>query len=594
MVLALFSFGCFVFNNELVDATLGIRYLSVFAILLLALIGLAKHFRLYIEQEFRWLDLFLFAFCLWEVISVLWATNTAQAFGASFRSVALFLAYLFLRVVLVNNSKWYKCLPELVSVVSSVYLMFVWVQLLQLNQSIGLNAQTLYALNYPSATKNLTSIFVLMAVHFQIHVAITSKGWKRWLTAVSVIASIGTLFLLSTRGVSLSILAIGVSLFFVQIAFKQHRFKFGLPLAALIVALGIGHWFTSSELKTRSIAQYEKHQTSEAQGSKEEYSDHAYRSTNERFALWEKTMYLIRDNPVLGVGSGNWQILHPINGLDGLERAEYRITSFLRPHNLVLRVLSETGVIGLILFSLVIVTYFIQAAKSNKPSLVLAMAMVGLLTAAMFSFPLERMEHNLLFASILALSISTESKVNFKKHLSLVVFGSLFILVTAGVVINTFRFQGELEYSTLFRLKKQNKYVECINQSYNTENMLYSVDWLNYPFAWYRGMCYHYLGDHQKAAPEFEEAIRLNPGNFHSHNNLGLCIAQQGNYEEAIPYFEHSLSINNKFEDARFNLAYSLIKLNRPEEAMEAMSVHIRDSTKLRVYQAEAEKLLIE
>ena len=72
------------------------------------------------------------------------------------------------------------------------------------------------------------------------------------------------------------------------------------------------------------------------------------------------------------------------------------------------------------------------------------------------------------------------------------------------------------------------------------------------------GVCYSYQGRFAEGEREFERALELNPGNFHTHNNLGFCLAQQEKYEQAIPYFESCLAINSKFEEARFNLAFSL------------------------------------
>ena len=592
LVVVLFFVSLFISSNQLVDATLASRFLGALSVLTIGLLFKARHVSAYLKEHISWLDIILISFCTWQILSISWATNTAQAFGAGFRFVALLLSYLLLRVLIVSDARWKSYLPFIISVFSSIYLLTVWGKMLLISKDFGLNANSVYMLRYPSETKNLISLFLLVSAPFHVQTIIENHNWKRWFGITNVVVTLATLFLLSTRGISIAIAGIGGALFLSQTAWKKHRFKYGIHIALGVILLGAGHWFSSNLMKKTNLESYKTKTSKPIEESQEPSSEQNYRSANERLALWKKTLGIIKQDPILGVGTGNWQIAYPRNGLDGLERAEYRVTSFKRPHNLILSITSELGLIGLILFAVVVIQFFLNIYRGEKNQLIVGCAMAGFLVASMFDFPLERMEHNLLFSAILALTASPQKNIILSMNQAKLAFASLIIVGIVGITVQGFRFHGESNYGLMRTLKSQNKYERCIETSYQVENLFYTVDWINYPFAWYRGVCYTYLGKFQEGEKEFERAVELNPGNFHSHNNLGFTIAQQERFEEAIPFFEKSLEINSKFEDARFNLAYSLIMLKKPHQALDVMSIHIQDTAKLNIYRAEANKLL--
>lgn len=579
-------------SEQLVDKTLTIRFLGAFAVLLLGYALIAKRAVVFLGNQLNWLDVSLFAFSLWQVISIFWATNKAEAFGSSFRSVALFLTYLFLKIIHHSDLRWKKQLPLLVSIVCSAYLVLTCIELFKIGEEHGLNAQSVYLLQYPTETKNLGSIFLLISIAFHLQLVVQYANWKRWFGLVNALIALGTLFLFSTRGISLSFAAIGGFLVLSQIFGKHLKFKYGVVVGIALMALGVGHWFASNMQKTEALESHANQSNIETEEPQEESPEHAYRSANERLALWEKTLGLIKQDPILGVGAGNWQIEYPRNGLEGLERAEFRVTSFKRPHNEALSILSEAGVVGLILFLLIVAFFFQSIWKGERINLFAGAGMMGLLVSAMFDFPRERMEHTVLFAAMLALVSSGQPIISMGKRKLWAIYVALILLMIGGIVIYYMRFDGERNYDKLRRLKAQEKYAECIRYAEKVENPFYTVDWINYPIAWFVGMCYTYQHDFQSGEVEFRRALKLNPGNFHTHNNLGFCLAQQKKYEQAIPFFESCLTINSKFEEARFNLAYSLIMTKQAEPAFQALSQHITDTAKKKVYLHEIEKIM--
>ena len=70
-----------------------------------------------------------------------------------------------------------------------------------------------------------------------------------------------------------------------------------------------------------------------------------------RISMWQKTLKLIRDNIIIGVGPGNWKIVFPSDSIDGLpDKTMFKTQYFVRPENDYLWVFSEVGIVGFLAF----------------------------------------------------------------------------------------------------------------------------------------------------------------------------------------------------------------------------------------------------
>jgi Tfp pilus assembly protein PilF len=77
--------------------------------------------------------------------------------------------------------------------------------------------------------------------------------------------------------------------------------------------------------------------------------------------------------------------------------------------------------------------------------------------------------------------------------------------------------------------------------------------------AFHKGMEAWEHNDFQKAAEQFEKAVRLYPEYDSAFNNLGVMYYQMGQVEKARAAFERSVSLNDHNADADRNLARILI-----------------------------------
>ena len=72
-------------------------------------------------------------------------------------------------------------------------------------------------------------------------------------------------------------------------------------------------------------------------------------STKDRLELWTRTIQLIKEKPLFGHGLSDWKIEMLKYGNKGLV-SEDNNTFYQRPHNDFLWIMSETGIIGILLY----------------------------------------------------------------------------------------------------------------------------------------------------------------------------------------------------------------------------------------------------
>ncbi len=134
-------------------------------------------------------------------------------------------------------------------------------------------------------------------------------------------------------------------------------------------------------------------------------------SQAERLLLWEKTLSMIKENPLLGVGFQNWKYQIPKYSLEGL-RSEKNEVNVQRPHNDFLWIAAESGIITLLLY-LFLMGYLIYVGIKNKNILVLVI--FAFLIDSVFSFPKERIVHTLILATSFGIILIDDKKLFNKK-----------------------------------------------------------------------------------------------------------------------------------------------------------------------------------
>jgi tetratricopeptide (TPR) repeat protein len=63
-----------------------------------------------------------------------------------------------------------------------------------------------------------------------------------------------------------------------------------------------------------------------------------------------------------------------------------------------------------------------------------------------------------------------------------------------------------------------------------------------------------YSGQIDDAIAQFEESLRINPGNANAHNNLALALVSCGRLDDAITHYRQALKIDPQMMEAHLNL----------------------------------------
>ncbi|MCP4439738.1 MAG: O-antigen ligase family protein [Aureispira sp.] len=205
----------------------------------------------------------------------------------------------------------------------------------------------LYTVNSTFEHKNLLATGLLLSLPFSfiVHQQSSEKLWKGL-----ALVSVGlVLFLVLVTQSRAAWIGLGGSLFIglILVLFSpSQRSKILKPkwigITTILVALAIGStWFfsSSSDVANSPIKRVQAIFTYE--DTKNEHTE----TIKERFMLWQNSVTMIKDHPLLGVGLGQWKIHFPKYNIENL-RSEQGQVFFQRPHNDYLWIFSEIGILG--------------------------------------------------------------------------------------------------------------------------------------------------------------------------------------------------------------------------------------------------------
>ena len=310
------------------------------------------------------------------------------------------------------------------------------------------------------------------------------------------------------------------------------------------------------------------------------------KSSYERLELWRNSLKMIKENPILGVGTGNWQIHFPKYGLNnfGDEKVKQGITTFQRPHNDFLWVLCETGIIGLITYLLIfaiIIYYLIKLIRGGSNSFMYATLLatvIGYMCIAFVDFPIERIEHQLMLGiifSIVTANFFKEFKTanankNYERRSKIPILLVL-IPIVLSIFSITFRYKGEFYTKRLYYFERTDNWSSMQQEAKMAINTFYKIDPTSAPIEWYRGVALFSMGELDSAGASFEIAYRQHPYNIHVLNNLASYYEKKEDHKRAEQFYQKALTISTEFEEARLNLSAVYYNTRQYEKAFETI-----------------------
>jgi len=399
-------------------------------------------------------------------------------------------------------------------------------------------ASNIYLANGPLFThKNYAAASLLLLVPLALN-AREEGLLGLWLQRISVGLAILCILLLRTRGVWLGafvMTAIAVAYY----AFKGNAQRRTVGLISLgVISIGI------------VVAIF-------ASGSEKIFNSDTIQS---RLHYWNASWEMFMDQPVTGVGGGQWKIEYPGTGLKGTnESVMSGQTSILRPHNDFLWMLSETGIAGALLFVALLILGFTETLKYER-GLFFALTIVGFTVYGFGEFPLERATLLLPLATALGFAAA------YSKH-------SIKFSPIAGVILASFtglfavyvgqnRVQGERAAKVCLDGYMSGNVRSMQVNAQKAQNVCFEMDIYNNPMAYFEGLSLMRTPNGQipsdnkinQAEASFNQALEIHPNHILTLNQLAAVKRYNSSIGEAIDLYERVIEIAPRNGNAAMQL----------------------------------------
>lgn len=575
------------FLPQCLDRSLAPRFLFLSFVLLAGFFLVWNELRRKADWRLHFFDLLLLAWYGLNLASVTWAFSWSEAVFYTQKVLLLLLTYWLVRQALYLNALAVRrTLRQATTLLSFVVCGILSVQLGLAAMRYGLDNEKLYNLDwFFFGNKSLTSEFLFFLLVFNVLFAkkgdskddAESIGWYKpyvswlvvsWLVLLIVLLQTRTVYLALAAGM---LLYVPVRCWLEPDFFRLFKKKI---LPAGLLAVGLFLAFLALKGNTSSLAERLNPVNYLESGT-----------ANERRFVWYKTGLLNADHFWLGVGNGSWKLWFPSKSIEGAYRLQEQNVVFTRVHNDYLEVRAEMGIVGLALFCLLFGAAFLAALRgirkpaTNAPDrhdlLVLAVGLLGYGIVQSLDFPRERIEMQVILAILFAFAAfyTQELWARLPGICMRKAKWAVAVLVVAGLLFNLVigwnRVAGEIHALRMVRQQTKHNHKEVIAEARAAENAFYEYNDVVVPFAWYEGVSYYQMNQTDQAVPAFERAYRLNPWSFQVINNYASALVKNGQFREAIPYYEKALEINPRYEDGKFNLAYTWFQAGDKAMALE-------------------------
>ncbi|MBD3639282.1 MAG: O-antigen ligase family protein [Crocinitomicaceae bacterium] len=520
-------FMCPVFLSDLlIEPTL----ISRFTLLSVVLLGIVAALLVRQKKGFK-LPLYLLvlfgAYYLVHLISAYWAINKAEAF---FESQRVFLGIcITLLTVLIFQSRKERFQFHF------AFMVFGWIAGIACITDLILRNNTEHSIFFGHI--NIMSSFLFCAGLVLLIGFYSLKNSWRKISFRTGVALLILAVLIQTRSVLLAMLAffiMGTGLVMIRNIKRKKIFLFaylGLGLVAALILL----FFPE-------IIPVTPH------------------SLNERFGLWKNSIALIQDNPIQGVGAGNWQFNYGKYGVAHLEKTAFYNINFRRPHNDFLGILTETGLMGFTIFLCitgVVVIHFIQFIQNRTDKLVyyLFSGLTGIMVISFFSFPKERILHLALFSILLGLLLMKLFKKSTVRIKPKGVLFLLFVGLGFNAIIGTYRIKGEYHTKKAVEAQMRSDGRSAIDEGYKAISPFYITDPTGTPVYTYIGYGYNQKTILDSMLYTAEKAYELAPYDYKTLTNYGYVLQRHYQFKQAEKFYLDAYAINPNYEITLVNLS---------------------------------------
>ena len=386
------------------------------------------------------------------------------------------------------------------------------------------------------AHKNYAAATLLMLIPAALSVRLP-EALGTWLQRIAVGLALFEILFLRTRGVWLAaaLMALVAAGAYAAQKDSKYRNQSLIALAVLVVGVGVAVVF----------------------GGAEKVFDSS--TIQSRMHYWKASQEMFLDNPISGVGGGQWKIEYPATGLKGTNESVMNgTTSILRPHNDILWLLSETG-IGALFFIGMMLLALLHLLKT-KEQLLFGLTIVAFGAYGFGEFPLERTTLLIPFAVAMGyLASRSKSIYEGGKPLSI---GLSAVALVFTVAVSVARVGGEKEAAQALDGYMKRNTRAMVQNSVAATGTFFEMDIYNNPMPYFEGLGILISGGQKpnagilkKSSAAFEQALEIHPNHILSLNQLAQIRRIEGNYAEASRLYNQVLAMSPRNTSAALRLA---------------------------------------
>ena len=556
-------------SSKTLDPDLSPRLLFLgIAMLALSVIFMVKSMKGKFQFDFIKLIIFpvFLLYFLVSVFSLTQAVNPAEGLFDIAKTLLSFALLTYAVQIFIHNKNFTSLLVKSViisSLIATSIGLFQYIEILPGNSGNSL-LMALYDVKGLMAHKNQFAISLFLMLPFALFGVLNFKKWWWGLSLYSTLMILLNITILQTRSVWIATLAF-IAVFILLWAIISYTkksgnisglYKKGAIVAILFIVLISGSFLIFQKSGTSKLMNYQVSSIFDAKSD----------NNQGRLQMWGATWQLSKDNLLFGVGAGNWKIsVLPYYNINyGTKYQNWR-----RPHNDFLWVLSEKGIFGLLfyLLSFLIIAIYcfkILYQETDKEKLLFATLMIsgigGYLIVAFFTFPLERVNHqvylSLMMAGIITIYYKNPAKPKQKVKKSIFIYHALAIIVMATTVYYAgILIRSEVFVKKIFQAEETGNWNKMIINADKAFTKFTTLDNYSIPIHNYRGLANMKLKKHKQAFADFEVALGYSPTQVTILKNLAITSSMMGDNKRAISYFKQSLELFPFFEAGLFNLS---------------------------------------
>lgn len=587
----------FIFTLSSAEPALTPRYLAVALMLFLILIfTTVQRLRNKINLDYSLLRRIIFPLFLLYIITGILSLSQAINLAEGINEVAkMFLFFIFLvtaSLVIAGDPRFIPLLSRALSLSAAL------LSIIALCQYTGIAFTGISSNTFLDATmfnKNLLSGALLLMLPFIAYGILNFKGLWNDACIISTALSAFIIGIAHTRAAWAGLAGMALFLLFSRFMLKKqtsssqrqglnlNRFAISaiIFIAVFFISLGIESFYKTEILRQRKSQGHKFTETYKL--ASRNYG--SAQTVNIRLTLWKKTLQIIADHPLLGVGPGNWKIMVPKYGTEGLQSASGKL-NFIRPHNDYLWVFAESGIFGFLFYLslfgaafyyLYRIVFRSDDAQAKWLAILMGSGIIAYLIFSAFDFPRERIVHStLLLLMFAAVSVAHHKAFPMPPRLLskfiLPINFLMMIILAACIAIGFSRLISEIhtqkaEHPALV----QNRLMQ-IEELDRAETFFYNIDPVANPLALHRGEANLALNRMDEAFEDFVQATRVHPYNILALWNVAAMYDRKGELKKSEEYFKKVLEISPRLEEALLNLTAVYIKMGRYVEALEVIN----------------------